>query len=104
MRRLHARDHPELFEARDILRRDDLCMFDAETRFSHAPFVRRDFRKSTGIEVENVAIGSVADGVDGKLHAGLQRPGYSRINGCVFVHQQTLCCGIAVGFQQGGTA
>ncbi len=66
---LHRRDHPELGEARDVLGVEVLGVLDAPAQ------VRRLGVRREGllVDVEHLAVGAVADGVDAHLVAVLDR-------------------------------
>src|SRR5207237_8776850 len=67
--RLHGGDNPKLRATRKILRTNVLRMFNAPAAVLARAVLLRDFR----INIQHDAVSLVADGMNGKLQAGLVR-------------------------------
>ncbi len=100
MGRLHRRNHAQLRKARNILRAQDLRVFDAE-----AMIARGHGRERGLVGVEHDAVAAIADRVHRCLEAGAQRAGGDVLDVGLRGAQQSGVAGIvAVGFQQCGAA
>ncbi len=75
VRGLHRGDHAELREARDVGVRDDLRMFDAESRIGNGALRGRHRGERFLVLVERDAVAAIADGVGLDLDSAPQRRG-----------------------------
>jgi len=68
MRRLHRCDHPERRKARDVERVEDLRVLDPRSQTPR----RREVLFDRFVDVEHTAVRGIADGVGGRLEAGIE--------------------------------
>src|SRR6476620_4594248 len=102
MRRLHGRQDSHLREARNILRIDDLGMFDAPSGLFHRALLGRNVPKGGLVESENLAISAVPNSVRPNLHSlsqGLLKHWQQLL---VTPFKETACVVIRILFQECG--